>query len=83
MVFSRDIAGGSEDRGIKILYGVMSLAYLTAELWLGCLFALIALLLPPRYKTFGLAIWGSVQSTDLFVRTTDHRSSIDERGNSK
>jgi hypothetical protein len=39
----------------------MSLAYLTAELWLGCLFALIALLLPPRYKTFGLAIWGSVQ----------------------
>jgi MFS family permease len=61
MVFSRDIANGSEDRGIKILYGVMSLAYLTAELWLGCLFALIALLLPPRYKTFGLAIWGSVQ----------------------
>lgn len=61
MVFSRDIADGSEDRGIKILYGVMSLAYLTAELWLGCLFALIALLLPPRYKTFGLAIWGSVQ----------------------
>jgi hypothetical protein len=61
MVFSRDIADGSEDRGIKILYGVMSLAYVTAELWLGCLFALIALLLPPRYKTFGLAIWGSVQ----------------------
>jgi len=61
MVFSRDIADGSQDRGIKILYGVMSLAYLTAELWLGCLFALIALLLPPRYKTFGLAIWGSVQ----------------------
>jgi len=61
MVFSRDIANGSEEQGIKILYGVMSLAYLTAELWLGCLFALIALLLPPRYKTFGLAIWGSVQ----------------------
>ncbi|CAN9368378.1 unnamed protein product [Alternaria sp. RS040] len=61
MIFSRDIADGSEDRGIKILYGVMSLAYLSAELWLGCLFALIALLLPPRYKTFGLAIWGSVQ----------------------
>ncbi|KAF1832032.1 MFS general substrate transporter [Decorospora gaudefroyi] len=61
MVFSRDIANGSQDRGIKILYGVMSLAYLTAELWLGCLFALVALLLPPRYKTFGLAIWGSVQ----------------------
>jgi hypothetical protein len=61
MIFSRNIANGSEDRGIRILYGVMSLAYLTAELWLGCLFALIALLLPPAYKTFGLAIWGSVQ----------------------
>tara|TARA_R110002003_G_scaffold448_6_gene19860 strand:- start:224 stop:1759 length:1536 start_codon:yes stop_codon:yes gene_type:complete len=61
MIFSRDMAHGSEDRGIRILYGVMSLAYLTAELWLGCLFALIALLLPPAYKTFGLAIWGSVQ----------------------
>jgi MFS family permease len=61
MIFSRDIAGGSQDRGIKILYAVMSLAYASAELWLGCLFALIALLLPPRYKTFGLAIWGSVQ----------------------
>jgi MFS family permease len=61
MIFSRDIADGDQERGIKILYGVMSLAYLTAELWLGCLFAFIALLLPPRYKTFGLAIWGSVQ----------------------
>ncbi|KAF2035472.1 MFS general substrate transporter [Setomelanomma holmii] len=61
MIFSRDIANGSEDRGISILYGVMSVAYLTAELWLGCLFALVALLLPPAYKTFGLAIWGSVQ----------------------
>lgn len=61
MIFSRDIANGSEDHGIKILYGVMSVAYLTAELWLGCLFALIALLLPPRYKTFGFSIWGSIQ----------------------
>jgi MFS family permease len=61
MIFSRDIADGDQERGFKILYGVMSLAYLTAELWLGCLFAFIALLLPPRYKTFGLAIWGSVQ----------------------
>jgi MFS family permease len=60
MVFSRDIAGG-EKSGVRLLYGVMSAAYLTAELWLGCLFALIALLLPPGYKTFGLAIWSSVQ----------------------
>ncbi|RAR11996.1 MFS general substrate transporter [Stemphylium lycopersici] len=61
MIFSRDIADGNQSRGVKILYGVMSLAYLTAELWLGCLFAFIALLLPPLYKTFGLAIWGSIQ----------------------
>lgn len=61
MIFSRDIAGGSEDRGIVILYGTMSAAYLTAETWLGCLEMLIALLLPPRYKTFGLAIWESIQ----------------------
>lgn len=61
MIFSRDIANGSESRGLSILFGTMSLAYLSAELWLGCLFALVALLLPPAYKTFGLAIWGSVQ----------------------
>lgn len=61
MIYSREIAGGDEDRGIKILYGVMSVAYLTAELWLGCLEMLIALLLPPRYKTFGLSIWESIQ----------------------
>lgn len=61
MVFSRDIAGGSENRGIVILYGTMSAAYLTAETWLGCLEMLIALLLPPRYKTFGLSIWNSIQ----------------------
>ncbi|KAF2678472.1 MFS general substrate transporter, partial [Lentithecium fluviatile CBS 122367] len=61
MVFSRDITDGDQDRGIRILYGTMSIAYLTAETWLGALFALVALLLPPAYKTFGLAIWGSVQ----------------------
>lgn len=61
MIFSRPIANGSESKGIKVLYATMSLAYITAELWLGALNALIALLLPPRYKTFGLAIWGSIQ----------------------
>jgi MFS family permease len=61
MVFSRDAAGGDESRGVRILYGFMAGAYLTAETWLGCLFALVALLLPPAYKTFGLAIWSSVQ----------------------
>lgn len=61
MLFSRQIANDSEVGGVRVLYGTMSAAYLTAELWLGCLFALIALLLPPAYKTFGLAVWGSVQ----------------------
>jgi hypothetical protein len=61
MVFSRSAAGGNEDNGVKILYGTMSAAYLTAELWLGALNSLIALLLPPRYKTFGLSIWAATQ----------------------
>jgi MFS family permease len=61
MLFSRDMAGGNENQGVKILYGTMSIAYLTAETWLGCLFALIAGLLPPAYKTFGLAMWSTMQ----------------------
>ena len=61
MVFSRSAAAGNEDQGVKILYGTMSAAYLTAELWLGALNSLIALLLPPRYKTFGLSIWAATQ----------------------
>ena len=61
MIFSREIAGSSQTQGLKILYGTMAAAYATAETWLGCLFALVALLLPPAYKTFGLAIWGSIQ----------------------
>ena len=61
MLFSRDIPGGSQDGGLKALYGSMSAAYLTAELWLGCLNGLIASLLPPKHKTFGLAIWASIQ----------------------
>ena len=51
----------SEDQGVKLLYGTMSAAYLTAELWLGAINSLIALLLPPRYKTFGLSIWAATQ----------------------
>ena len=61
MLFSRQASGGSEDRGIKVLYGTMSVAYITAELWLGAMNSLIALLLPPRYKTFGLSIWAATQ----------------------
>lgn len=62
MLFSRSVKGnGSEESGIKVLYGTMSVAYLTAELWLGAINSLIVLLLPPRYKTFGLSIWAATQ----------------------
>ncbi|OCL13377.1 MFS general substrate transporter [Glonium stellatum] len=62
MLFSKDIAHGNEAKGVKILYGTMCAAYLTAETWLGALFGLVASLLPPAYKTFGLAIWSTVQA---------------------
>ena len=61
MMFSLEIARGDEKNGVKILYGAMSAAYLTAELWLGAVNSLVALLLPPRYKTFGLALWAAIQ----------------------
>ncbi len=57
MVFSRTLAGDNQARGVRILYGVMSAAYLTAELWLGAFASLLALILPPQTKTFCLAIY--------------------------
>jgi hypothetical protein len=60
MVESLDVAGGDQSRGVNILYGVMSAAYITAELWLGAFAFLLALLLPPRTKTFGLAVYMSI-----------------------
>lgn len=61
MMYSKDIAKGNQDRGISILYAMMSIAYLAAETWLGALNGFVALLLPPAYKTFGLAIWATIQ----------------------
>ncbi|KAL6721670.1 hypothetical protein ACLMJK_000774 [Lecanora helva] len=61
MLFSRQIARDGQNDGVRILYGTMSAAYLTAELWLGAINSLIVLLLPPRYKTFGLSIWDAIQ----------------------
>lgn len=61
MLFSRQNSGDNQDSGVRVLYGTMSAAYLTAELWLGAINSLIVLLLPPRYKTFGLAIWDAIQ----------------------
>lgn len=59
MIFSKATVGGDESRGATVLYGVMSAAYLTAETWLGAFNSLLVLLLPPQYKTFGLAIYMS------------------------
>jgi hypothetical protein len=59
MVFSLRLAGEDEKAGVRILYGVMSAAYFTAELWLGAFASLLALLLPTRTKTFCLAIYTS------------------------
>ena len=60
MVLSLNAAGGNQVRGTNVLYGVMTAAYLTAELWLGAFASLLALLLPPHTKTFGLAIYTSI-----------------------
>lgn len=59
MIFSKSAAKGDESKGTTVLYGVMSATYLTAETWLGAFNSLLVLLLPPQYKTFGLAIYMS------------------------
>ena len=59
MVFSLQL-GGSSVAGHRILYGTMSAAYLTAELWLGAFASLLASLLPPRMKTFCLSIYSCI-----------------------
>ena len=61
MLVSLPISGNSQSSGVRVLYGTMSAAYITAELWLGAINSLIVLLLPPRYKTFGLSIWDAIQ----------------------
>ncbi|KAJ9091728.1 hypothetical protein QFC21_007123, partial [Naganishia friedmannii] len=48
------------DRGLTILFGSMSAAYLTAELWLGPTAALVVRLIPSHLKTTGFAIYGLV-----------------------
>ena len=61
MLFSLQISGNNQTTGVRVLYGTMSAAYMTAELWLGAINSLIILLLPPRYKTFALSIWEAIQ----------------------
>ena len=46
-----------QEAGTRELYGTMSTAYITAELWLGAFASVLAALLPPRMKTFCLAIY--------------------------
>ncbi|MCJ1310473.1 hypothetical protein MMC25_004137 [Agyrium rufum] len=60
MILSLQLAKGDQTLGTHILYGTMAAAYLTAELWLGAFASLLALLLPPKTKTFGLAIYTAV-----------------------
>ena len=60
MILSRQLDGGDQSLGVNILYGTMTAAYLTAELWLGAFASLLALLLPPRTKTFGLAVYTAI-----------------------
>jgi uncharacterized membrane protein (UPF0136 family) len=60
MVLSRDVAMDDQVKGVRILYGVMSVAYLTAELWLGAFASLLVLLLPTEIKTFALAIYMAI-----------------------
>lgn len=59
MTFSRQL-GGSPSRGLPILFGSLTAAYITAELWLGAVAATVVRLLPIRYKTLGFAIYALV-----------------------
>jgi MFS family permease len=60
MVLSRDIVGNSESGGVKVLYGALVAAYVTAELWLGPVNGLLVILFPPKYKTFAFSIYSTI-----------------------
>jgi MFS family permease len=60
MVFSQRLAGGNEWAGVRVLYGTLAAAYVTAELWLGPVNGLLVMLLPPQYKTFAFAIYSAI-----------------------
>ena len=60
MILSNEVAGGDQSKGTHVLYGTMSAAYITAELWLGAFASLLVLLFPPRMKTFAYAIYISI-----------------------
>lgn len=61
MLFSSSLSNEDTTRGLSILYGNMVASYITGEAWLGCMAVFVAMLLPPETKTFGLAIWSSIQ----------------------
>ena len=66
MVFSLNVANGDQNGGVKTLYAMMSLAYLTAELWLGAFASILALIVPVQTKTF---CWLSrMRCNSLFTR---------------
>ena len=60
VTFSRSLAS-SPAQGLRILFGCLAAAYITAELWLGAMASLIVSLLPIRFKTLGYAIFALVQ----------------------
>lgn len=60
MILSNEVAGGNPSKGTRVLYGTMSAAYITAELWLGAFASLLVLLFPPPMKTFAYAIYISI-----------------------
>ncbi|KAF1816494.1 MFS general substrate transporter [Eremomyces bilateralis CBS 781.70] len=59
MVFSRELVGDKES-GVKVLYGTLAAAYVTAELWLGPVNGLLVILFPPKYKTFAFSIYSAI-----------------------
>lgn len=60
MVFSRTAANGDLDGGLRILFASMTLAYLTAEMWLGPVASCVLRIVPLRYKTLAFAIYGII-----------------------
>lgn len=82
MVFSRELAGQNSDQGLAILFGSMTAAYLTAEMWLGPIAALIVRLFPIRFKTFSFTVYSLVNilvysSGPEIVAIAQKRSNVD------
>ncbi len=83
MVCSLPIAGGDAERGLSILFGSMAAAYLTAEMWLGPVAALVVRLVPTHLKTTSFALYGLVNllvysSGPEIIGIAQHSRGIDQ-----